>query len=365
METHAVKDKRAKANQQLRSLYYTPDGPGSFSGNVKTLSKLTNQPISVVKKWLDQQLSHNLHKPARKTYPTRRYMVRGLDKQWQADLVEMQPFEKVNSGNRYIMTVVDVFSRFGYARALKRKTGPLVAEALQSIFNMGRVPNYLQTDQGLEFYNAPVKNLLKEYNVELFSIYSQHKAALVERFNRTLKGKMYRAFTHFGSYRWVDILPKLVESYNKSEHRSIGMAPIMVTKDNETELWIRQYGDKLTKPKKPPKFKLGDRVRLSKARGVFTRGFYPNWTEETFKIHAINTKYSPITYKVRDYNNEVIEGSFYKYELQSVEDDQIFRIEKVMRTRGTGRRKEALIKWQGSPETSWIKYSEIRKIQDI
>ncbi len=362
MKTHAAKNKQPQT--KLREAFYTPDGAGSFSGNLTSLSKETGATKKEVRAWLTQQKVYNLHQLARKRFPTRRYLVRGLDSQWQADLVEMQAHERINDGHRYILTVVDVFSRYAWTRAVKRKTGPIVAEALESILQQGRKPIYLQTDQGLEFYNTSVKNMLKEYNVELFSVYSQHKAALVERFNRTLKGKMYRAFTHFGNYKWLDILPKLTESYNKSEHRSIGMAPVMVTKDNETDVWIQQYGD-IKKAKGKPKFKLGDRVRISKQGNVFTRGFHPNWQEEVFTVHEINTKYISVNYKIRDYNNEVIQGSFYKHELQRVEDDELYRIEKVIRTRGTGARKEALVKWLGYPETNWIKYSELRSIRDI
>ncbi len=360
MPTHAVKTR----NKELRDAFYTLDGAGSFSGNLTSLSKETGATKKEVRAWLNQQKVYNLHQPTRKRFPTRRYLVRGLDSQWQADLVEMQQYERINGGYRYILTVVDVFSRYAWTRAVKRKTGIDVSDALESILHEGRKPTYLQTDQGLEFYNHHVTNMLKKYQVELFSVYSQHKAALVERFNRTLKGKMYRAFTHFGNYKWLDILSKLTKSYNKSHHRSIGCAPIEVTKENETDIWIRQYGN-VKKAKGTSKFKLDDRVRISKQSNVFTRGFYPNWQEEVFTVHAVNTKYNPVTYKIRDYKNEVIQGSFYKYELQRVEDDEVYRIEKVIRTRGTGARKEALVKWLGYPETNWIKYSELRSIRDI
>ncbi len=353
-----------KQAQRLRDAYYTPSGLASFSGNLNELSKKTQLSKEKVSRWLNEQLPYNLHKTAKKTYPTRKYMVRTIDEQWQADLVDMQTYERLNKGYRFILTVIDVFSRYAWAKPIKRKTGTNVAEALQSIFEEGRTPHYLQTDQGLEFYNTPVKSLLEHYNIELFSVYSQHKAALVERFNRTLKGKMHRAFTHFGNYKWLHILDDLVDSYNKTQHTSIGCAPKDVTKENASEIWVRQYAD-VKKPKRIPKFKINDKVRISKQRNVFSRGFHPNWSEEIFTIHSINTKYVPITYKLRDYKNEIIKGSFYKQELQRADDDPLHRIENVIRTRGNGQKKEALVKWLGYPQTSWVKYINLQKMTDI
>ena len=94
---------------------------------------------------------------------------------------------------------------------------------------------YLQTDQGKEFENKTVHAFLQKHGIKQFSVKSQFKASIVERLNRTIKIKMYRYFTDIGNYKWLDVLPKLIESYNASVHRMIGLAPKDVNKRNEFE----------------------------------------------------------------------------------------------------------------------------------
>ena len=348
----------------LESVYFNVGHPAGY-GSVNSLIKATGLPRSKVTAWLRKQRTYTTHKPARIHFPTRRYITRGLDHQWQADLVEMRPFARENQGYHYLMTVIDMFSRYAMARPLRTKTAADVIEALKSIFaTEKRKPKYLQTDQGMEFESRQVRAYLQREGVEQFSVKSQFKAALVERFNRTLKTKMWRVFTHQGNYRWVDILQPLVDSYNNSHHRVLGRKPVDVNEMNEVNVWLHLYG-KVKKPglRKKTKFKVGDRVRISKAKGLFEKGYLPNWSEEIFAVHSINRKYEPITYRVADSKGEVIEGSFYPYELQLVDDtDRVYTIEKVLRTRGKGQRKEYLVKWLGYDETSWVKEADLRRL---
>src|SRR5579864_5216265 len=123
---------------------------------------------------------------------------------------------------------------------------------------------------------------------------------MVERFNRTLKTKMWKYFTHHNTYRWVDVLPKLVEAYNNSIHRTIALAPVQVIKDNEMSLWMRNEPMAV---RAKHTLKVGDHVRLSKVKNVFRKGYLPSWTEEVFTVSALlNT--DPPQVKVRDYNGE-------------------------------------------------------------
>ena len=298
--------------QQLEDVYFNAGHPAGF-GSVSALTRATGLPRTRVEAWLRKQRTYTTHKPARVRFPTRAYVTRGLDHQWQADLVEMRPYARENQGYHYLLTVIDMFSRYAMVRPLKRKTPSEVIEAFRSIFvDEARRPRYLQTDEGMEFESRQVRAYLHREGVEQFSVKSQFKAALVERFNRTLKTKMWRVFTHRGNYRWLDILQPLVDAYNRSHHRTLGRRPIEVTKANETRIWQHLYG-KLKKPsaRKRAAFKVGDRVRLSKAKGLFEKGYKPNWSEEIFSVHSVNRKYLPLTYRLRDSRGEVIEGSFY------------------------------------------------------
>ena len=158
---------------------------------------------------------YTLHKPARKRFPTRATLTAGPLHQFQADLNDLIPFKKDNRGFQYILTV---FSREAFAYPLKDKSGESVAKAFQHLFKQGKKPMSIQTDQGKEFFNSKVTQLLKKHNVHLFAVKSQYKAALVERFNRTFKTRMFRYFTHIGKHRWFDVLDKFIDSYNNTPH---------------------------------------------------------------------------------------------------------------------------------------------------
>ena len=122
-------------------------------------------------------------------------MVGGLDDQWVADLIEVQPLAKYNKGIRYLLTVIDVLSKYAWVQPLKNKTGPSVVEALETIVDEGRKPVRLQTDKGKEFYNKTVQDWFKEQGIQHFSTEGDAKASVVERFNRTIKQRLYRYFT--------------------------------------------------------------------------------------------------------------------------------------------------------------------------
>src|SRR5215831_8545315 len=151
-----------------------------------------------------RRLVRELHTPARRNFPRRRVVVRDYDDLWQANVVEMRPYARHNNGHKYILTVIDVLSKYAWARALKSKNGGEMAAALSDIFrNDKRHPKNLQTDQGKEFYNAIVQQVMKKYDINHYSMYSVMKASVVERFNRTLKNEMWKLFTLNGSYRWI------------------------------------------------------------------------------------------------------------------------------------------------------------------
>src|SRR5438552_7307523 len=147
----------------------------------------------------------------------------------------MIPYAAVNDEYKYMLTVIDLFSRFAWAKPIKDKTGKEVKRAFQEIFALGRKCQRLQTDEGREFDNRHVQRLLNHENIKFFTVKSQFKAAVCERFNSTLKSKMWRYFTRKRSYRWIDVLPELISAYNAPKRRSVGMTPRDVNADIEHE----------------------------------------------------------------------------------------------------------------------------------
>lgn len=165
-----------------------------------------------------QQIVNEIHRSARKNFEHRKYSMRGIADTLQADLIEMQQFKKENRGYRYILIVIDVFSKRVYAESLKDKTANEVTKAMENIFNkVGQPVKNLHTDSGKEFYNAIMKQLLIRYgNINHYSTYTNKKASICERSIRTLKRKLYEQFSLRGSYKWYDILQKVIYTYNNT-----------------------------------------------------------------------------------------------------------------------------------------------------
>jgi len=151
--------------------------------------------------------------------------VREYDDLWQADIIEMRPYSGFNRGHHYILTVIDVLSKYAWTVPLKSKGGSETAVIVEIIRASGRCPKNLQTDMEKEFYNIDVQKILKKHEVNHYSTYSTLKASVVERFNRTLKNNMWKIFTLNGNYKWIDELPRLMSDYNARKHRTIGMRP--------------------------------------------------------------------------------------------------------------------------------------------
>ena len=148
---------------------------------------------------MEQQMKvvvDELHKPARRNYLRRKYDIRGVDETWQADLVEMQSYARENKDYRYMLTVIGVFSKYSWAIPVKKKTGEDVTAAMKSVLHeSGRVPKNLHTDRGMKFYKKNFQTLMTKYGINLYLTFSNLKALICERFNRTLKNEMWKKFS--------------------------------------------------------------------------------------------------------------------------------------------------------------------------
>lgn len=229
---------------------------------------------------------------------------------------------------------------------------------------------------------------------------SQIKSNYAERVIRTLKNRLYSYFMENQTYKYVDDLKKLVESYNKTPHQSLaGATPASVTKTNEDEMRYIQYMErnKTTSTKsnedeqryiqylkkknekstqKPKikkkkgqvfKFKLGDLVRISQLKRVFEKGYQENWTLEYFKVYKRIKRDNQDIYKLKDMLDNEIKGTFYRQELQNIDksNTDMYKIEKIIKKRRYDRKEQVLVKWLGWPSkfNSWVFKNVVKDIK--
>jgi len=270
--------------------------------------------------WTDT-LAEELHKPVRHRFERRKVFSPSVDHIWAADLVDMKAFSNFNSAVKYLLMVIDDYSRYGWIEPLITKDSKSAANAFKSIFKSNRKPEKHWVDSGTEFYNSEVKKL----SMDLFSTNNEEKSVIVERWNRTIKERVFKYFTSNSTNKYIGILGDLVSDYNNTVHSSLGVTPVQASEGVEVKVQPRVTVKKT-------KFEVGNRVSITKKKATFEKGYTPRWTEEVFTICEVQQT-SPVAYKIKDRKIELIEGSSYEQELQETNQD-IHRIEKVIRKRG-------------------------------
>ena len=260
----------------------------------------------------NSQLANELHKPIIRKFKKRKVYSSFKDNIWGADLAIMQLISKHNKGIRYLLCVIDLFSKYAWVVPLKDKKGVSIVNAFQSILKKSsRKPNKICVDPGSEFYNNVFKKWLKDNDISMYSTYNEGKTVIAERFIRTLKNKIYKHMTAISKNVCFDVLDDIVNKYNNIYHKTIKMKPVDVVDDSFAE-----YNEESNE--KDPKFKVGDHARISKFKSIFAKGYTPNWGEEIFVVRKIKNTV-PWTYAIIDLNDEEIVGSFFEKELQKTD----------------------------------------------
>ncbi len=215
---------------------------------------------------MSEELANEMHKPIRRNFKKRRVISNHVDDIWAADLVDMQYYSRSNKGYKYILMIIDVFSKYGWAEPLKNKTGAEMVRAFTEIWKTRQAPSpkYLWVDKGKEFYNKLFRKLLEEKKVHMYSTENEEKSSVVERWNRTIKSKMWKYFTKNRTGVYIDVLPDIIKKYNNTYHRSIKCTPSDARKpSNYQDVFNALYNYNNTRPlNQPAKFKIGDQVRI-------------------------------------------------------------------------------------------------------
>ncbi|XP_041372620.1 uncharacterized protein LOC121385896 [Gigantopelta aegis] len=341
----------------LESIYYDVKHPGSYAGPSKLYQAVKAEakfkiPLTRIKSWLKGQETYTMTHQVRRKFPSNTYVVEGLDSHWQSDLMDMVSLAKYNDGVRYLMVIIDLFSRYLWVLPLKSKTGN-------------------DSGSGSEYKNHKVKAFLKSHGITQLFALNETKASYAERVIKTIKMRLYRYMLNNCTYKYTDVLEKVIYSYSHTKHRMLGQTPTSVNQTNEGEIRLSQY---LIKPKKAIHkkkfiFNIGDKVRVSHLRGTFDREYQEKWSGEIFTIEKRYWSQGKDLYKLKDWGGDVIEGTFYAAELQKVTEnpDQLYRIQDIVKRRTRNKQKEVLVKWLHWPKkyNSWIQEADVVRYQTV
>jgi hypothetical protein len=353
----------------LDSLYLDPHKPGSLGG-VNRLFKEARKVLPTVskeevRKYLQGLESYTQQKPVRRKFRRRHVIATDRNDLYQFDLAFMLKFSKFNDGFMYLLTIVDCFSRYGFAIPLKSKNPKEIVLGLSIAFKEYGIPLKCQTDNGLEFKNSTVKKFLSDCGVVYYTTTNDDiKCALVERFNRTIKDRLWKHMTQENSFRYIDVLPAVIESYNYSVHSSTGFAPALVGVEESTTIRQKLLNERTENQATPSKLKIGDLVRLAKRKLTFEPGYESNFTEEIFVVDGVSKSENLSLYKVKDRSGEEVTGLFYDHELSKVVETakSEHRISQILKTRKKNGVEEYLVRWYGYGPAydSWEKKTDLQ-----
>ena len=309
---------RTEADKCLRDKAYdiasNPEYDGYQRGLASTVYRFFDKKStgSRIKKDSSLILADELHKPIIKKFEIRKVYSQFKDNIWGVDLADMQSLSRKNKVIKYLLCVIDLYSKYAFVVSLKDKRGITIVNAFNKIIiQSNKKPNKIWVDQGGEFDNNVFKKWLSYNDIIMYSTYNEGKSVVAERFIRTLKNKLYKHMTATGKNVYYDVLDDVVNEYNNTKHSTIKMKPIDVG-DNNKRVYVDEHNEK------DSRFKVVDRVRIYKFKNIFAKGYAPNWSKEIFIVDKVNDTV-PYTCNLKDLNDEEIIGSFYDTELQKTE----------------------------------------------
>lgn len=350
----------------IDTLYNDPKvgltGINDFSRKLKENGQRVSD--STIKKYLEQHEGYSKHKQVKKQPQKRRFYSPAVDTIWQADIAYFTEYPEENDGYMYWLVCVDTFSKYCWVIPLKNKSMKSTSQAFEGILSQ-RKPECLNTDSGTEFVGKQFQAVLKKHNIHWYASKNEGKAMIAERLIGTFKRKLGLYMTTYETDRWLDALPDLVFNYNHNTvHTSTKFKPIDATlKKNHAKVYLNLY---LKKNKATtPKFKVGDSVRIYAWKDAFAKSFKQTFTDELFTVSEIvltsnGNPTKPPTYKLKDYDGEPIQGSFYENELvKFIPQTNEYEIETVIQKKGN----KCLVKWKGYPHSmnSWVECNTIKK----
>lgn len=343
----------------------------AFSGVTKIFNGYNkNKSIHEIENELASIPVYSRHKEGKRVRNYNPFFVYKRNEMWQADIMYLpETKNKTCKKYKYLLCVLDVFSRKLFIRLLQKKDQSSVIKNFDSIHQeITNSPEKIVVDKGTEFTSETFQKYCEFFGIKLIFTYNETKAAHVERAQRSFQNILYRILEHHQSDDFCKYLDDTLDIYNNRENRITGYSPNFAYKSKNHKLVLSNLEKKYRKSldlKKNPKFKKGDHVRIKEIRSKFARGYHPYFSEEIFKIQKVLTNLPQVRYILTDFSGgEEIKGSFYESEITLCEISS-FKVEKILQKRGKGKNLQYYVKWKGYPESqnSWINASWIKKIK--
>jgi len=369
-------DGEQRFDRELDRAYYNIDSPSYLAGQRPVLkqARKSNKSIRLahVVEYLHRQDAYTYHKPQRRRFARNRTIPVGFLTDIQIDLIDMSSVANQNQGQKWILAAKDVLTRYAWARALPDKSAATVTAAFKEIVEtMPKPPWTVWSDQGTEFTNQIFQKYLSSIDVKHVTPFSSpdlHMSS-IENWNKVLKVRLWRHFTHKKRNVWTKYLQKIVTAINSSYCRAINARPIDITAANAGALWKRLYGKDGRTPKRPPahphhpRVKVGSTVRVAAYKNAFRKSYTPGWTQEVFTVVRILEDRVPKVYMLADHNKQPIKGVYYAEEIVPVirDSNSVYEIEKILQRKKTKTGEKLLVLWQGygSEFSSWINANDL------
>ena len=317
----------------LKGIYTSLTNPANY-GSPANLKKASGLPMKKIRLFLESSKVYTKFRGSRQKFPRLKVRSLGIKHIWSLDVAFMETFSKENNGVQFLLIAVDVLSRFLRIQPMTSRTANCALEPFKKMINPHNpitVPVKVWTDQGKEFKGS-FKKFCNYLKIGLHSTYGESKSAIAERYVRTVKNILYKFFEEYGSCRYIPHLQKFVKLINSRVHSTIGMPSDKVSEKDvkrlitmnsphafdEARIGRKNLNIKRRTRSRQQKFKKGQSVRLSYQRKPFDKGYKQRFTDELFTVCRVSvprSKFEPITYVLKDKENEEILGRFYASEL--------------------------------------------------
>ena len=263
-------------------------------------------------------------KAPKKNYITNKTDVYYIDDIWSLDILDLKDYGPENNNNyRYVLVIIDNFSKFGWTIPLKNKKGQTIKDSFENILiNSKRKPNLIESDRGKEFYNNIFEDCLNKNNIKLYSRNSSYGAVFAERFNRTIRDLLKKIVFERGDANWIDVLQTITKQYNNRVHSSTKLSPKDASLKKNEGLVYKNLLDKRKKVK--PKYEIGDLVRTADLKKTFSKGDTTNWSYKLYKITEIINDTIP-SYKIDNLKERYNESLVKKSDLTLKENNAVMK----------------------------------------